>query len=234
MRLIGFLFIVIVSSMLCGCSSQIQDENFVVWDNSHFSVFGIENFRDFVTILGSHGLGVKTSSNLKDLQGRCLIIAGSTSTYTEDEIKEILEYVRNGGKLLVMIHVPPKLNLDPLLSEFGFNVSSRILLNEDGNTSVVADSFEESMITQDLNRVIFFGCYYTDNAIASCECFADMDGDKVPDEEEKGVYGVIGYKKFGKGEVVVITDDAVLMDGLIDHADNKKLAENLAAWMQFS
>ncbi|HID43235.1 MAG TPA: hypothetical protein EYP30_05565 [Archaeoglobaceae archaeon] len=233
MRLIGLLFIVAIS-ILNGCSYQTQSENFVIWDNSHFSVFGIENFRDFVTILGSHGLGVKTSNNLKDLQGKCLIIAGSTSTYTEDEIEEILGYVRNGGKLLVMIHIPPEINLDPLLTGFGFNISSRILLNEDGNTSVVVNSFEESIITQGLNRVIFFGCYYTDNAIASCECFADMDGDKVPDAEEKGVFGVIGYKKFGKGEVVVITDDAVLMDGLIDHADNKKLAENIALWIQFS
>ena len=85
MRLIGLLFIVTIS-ILSGCSYQTQSENFVIWDNSHFSVFGIENFRDFVTILGSHGLGVKTSNNLKDLQGKCLIIAGSTSTYTEDEI----------------------------------------------------------------------------------------------------------------------------------------------------
>jgi|Deesub1362A_J573_1020465.scaffolds.fasta_scaffold00549_3 hypothetical protein len=234
MKVIYIIFM--ISLPFCGCAGGgVSDEKTVIWDSAHMPVFSIDSFTEFVTILGGQGLSVKSSNEvLTDVKGKALIIVGQTHMYSADEINGILKYVNGGGKVIIMTHIPPKMNLNPLLNELGFNVSSNILLNESNSTSVVADVFEKSTLTDGLNRLVFFGCYYTDNAIVKCECYADRDGDKVADREEKGEYGVVGYRKIGKGEVLVITDDALIMDGLINHADNKKFAENIAKWIVFS
>jgi hypothetical protein len=225
----------LISLIICCCAGyRISDENLIIWDTSHTPVFGIENFKELVTIFGAHGLSVKAGKDVRGVTAKCLILAGPSQAYSDEEIDSILNYVENGGKLIILIHIPPKINLDPLLLALGFNVSNSILIDENGSTTITATSFEKSMITEGVNRLMFFGCYHTDNAIASCDCFADLDGDKIADEEERGKYGVVGYKKFGEGEVLVITDDAVLMDGLSNHGDNKRFAENIAKWVQFT
>jgi hypothetical protein len=228
-----FSYILILILLLSGCAGDIESEKTVIWDVSHKPVFGIEYYREFITILGAHGLGVKANKDkLTEINGRCLVIAGATEEFSEEEINAISRYVEDGGKVMILLHIPPKMNLNPLLTNLGFNVSDTILIQQNQNTTIISDSFEKNILTDGLERLMLFGCFYTDNAIAKCECFADVNKDRIADEEERGEFGVIGYRKIGDGEVLVITDDAIIADSLIVHADNRKFAENIARWIQ--
>jgi len=219
---------------MSGCSQMgLNEPQVVVWDSSHRPVFGIDYFKDFVTLLGTKGLSVR-ASNILDYSAKCLIIAGGTAPFTKEESDQLYNYVENGGKLLILTHIPPKMGMEPLLNKFGFNVSDTILIQENQSTTVSAEIIGSHPLTNNVKELMLFGCYYIiseGDSIVKCNCYADKNKDKVPDDDEKGEYGVVGYKKVGKGEVVVVTDDAVLMDNFIMHGDNRKFAENVAQWI---
>lgn len=216
-----------------GCSQMgLNEQKVVIWDASHRPVFGIDYFKDFVTLLGTKGLSVR-ASNVLDFNAKCIILAGGTAPFMQEETEQLYNYVDNGGKVLILTHIPPKMGMNPLIDKFGFNVSDIILIQENQSTTVSAEIIESHPLTNDVEKLMLFGCYYiiSDGSVVKCDCYADRNKDKFPDEDEKGEYGVVGYKRIGKGEVIVVTDDAVFMDNFIMHGDNKKFAENIAQWM---
>jgi len=52
---------------------------------------------------------------------KAYILPGVTREFTDEEI---VDFVKEGGKLLILVHISPN-NLKPILSKFGIDVSSR-------------------------------------------------------------------------------------------------------------
>ncbi len=207
------LILVVLLLTLSACTS----EKFVVWDVEHKPVFPTSHYSKLIGYFEANVVegGVDELKNAK-----ALILAGVTGNFTEEEIDRIVDFVKGGGKLVVLIHVPPR-NLEPLLSKFGVNAS----LTPYEVMEVAAVPGEENVLTEGVKEIYMRGVFL-------------VDGDLfVLKKERVVVFGGVSKKgvaklvKFGKGEVLVFGDDAMFLNSYITRADNLKLAKNIAKWI---
>jgi|Deesub1362B_J571_1020462.scaffolds.fasta_scaffold00003_83 hypothetical protein len=66
-------------------------------------------------------------------------------------------------------------------------------------------------------------------ANSSSFAFFDRDGNYVwGEDEEKGMHPVIAYTKYGRGDILIISDPSIWINSMIDLGDNARLLENIA------
>ncbi len=211
MKKLAILALVLLAILFLGCS----EEKVIVWDVDHKPVFPISHYSKLVGVLG----GV-VEGGVDDIgKANAYVIAGVTKNFTAEEIDKIVDFVENGGKLVVLIHIPPT-NVKPLLKKFGVNVSEKPY----DVTEVLAVPGEDNAITEGVREIYMRGVF-------------PVDGNLFLIKKEKVIIlggdgrGVAKLVKFGRGEVLVFGDDAMFLNSYITKADNLKLAKNIAKWV---
>ncbi len=234
---LGLIVILFQVAMLSSCVQE--DRTTVLWDDYHVGVFPPWKFSKFIKIIEKSGGEIKyITEDFEKIEGKALVICGPRKSFSEGEIEKIKDFAKNGGKVLILVHLPPSINLGQLLSELGFSYGNTVVyqkVNGKFTKEIFADVFSEKFrdgIFYNVGKIALFGSFYIrNNTIACAKGYADNNGDGFISEHEKNCYGVVGYKKYGKGEIIIIMDDALFLDKYITTADNIKFAENIAKWL---
>ena len=171
--------------------------------------------------------------------GSTLFIIGPERHYTSDDAKAAEDYLSRGGKMVVMDDFG---SANTLLVRLGLDASftGELLVDplfKDKNHLLPRIRTEGSggVITIELNYPTTIS--NTEEAIihASSSRFSYLaenpedDGTNKPSEP----YPVIVSTSFGAGEVVLVSDSSVFINGMIERADNKLLLEELVSGAVF-
>nr|MDO8118418.1 hypothetical protein [Candidatus Sigynarchaeota archaeon] len=182
-----------------------------------------------------------------------LVIGAPQETAIEEmEIKAIIEFVKNGGSLLMLSDAGAdelmKSNLNVLAREFGIEFKPVILSDEksfsEKSEYVAIDRFERHFITRDVTKIIYAsGCTVesTDkNALVIARAGTDAvqrarKNDAWAEPESAAGAPVMLVKRHGEGKVVAIGNFSIITSisktyGLYA-ADNFTLIGNLFAWL---
>ncbi len=206
--LMTFVLAVIVP----GCVGE-ESKSGAVFDIDHNPV--LKQYNIFKQIFSENGIDV-VDGGVENLENaRAYILLGPA--HRVDEM-EIVEFVRNGGVLVIFIHIPPS-NLQ-VLEEFGIDVE-----NEPIKRNMVAGvPIKDSILTENVGKIILYGAFRVSNPV-----IVEKRGEiRFSDAEDMGL---VAFKKFERGYVIVVGDDAGFTDQYIDSADNRIFAENLAKFI---
>ena len=222
-------------------------------DQGHGQAFLIENngpldLSDLAEIFTDQGFELKVNATnpFQDTSFAgidALVISGPFLPLTGDETNSIIQFINDGGKLCLMLHIPSPAST--LLKKLGVAVSftpinerENLLGTNIKDFSVV--SLQPHPITEGLQSFKVYGIWgvMSDNdyssviASASSKSWVDMNKNNTLDEGD-GVYpyGLVVTGNIGKGSFVVFGDDAIFQNQFIN-AENKQLAINLAKWLQ--
>ncbi|MBE9535949.1 MAG: DUF4350 domain-containing protein [Proteobacteria bacterium] len=171
-----------------------------------------------------------------------LIIPGSMRSYSKEEIGTIEAYVKDGGSLLVLLHIAPP--LARLTERFGiilsnFVVSESINIIGKQSQDFYARDIAPHPVTEGVKSIALYGAWalITEGnaktvAYTSDRAWGDMNRNRMFDGGEPMLkLGLVAAAQFGKGRVVVVADDAPLANAFIGEADNIKLAKNIINWL---
>lgn len=172
------------------------------------------------------GIGNLTGFDIREyviprlnVMGDILVIAAPTVNFSREEIEQIVEFVSNGGGLLVQAESMSASYLNALLQRFGLSVSNANILSQ--NPLWDSGSFEARRmnrshpITKELDRLVLNWAVAIDtnrpDAIALVETdeltWLDLDMDlRRSPAEPTGPFKVVVALEQGKGRVVVIGD----------------------------
>jgi hypothetical protein len=174
--------------------------------------------------------------------GSTLFIIGPIRQYTDDDAQAAEDYLSRGGKMVVMDDFG---SANTLLVRLGLDASftGKLLadpLFKDKNHLLPRIRTEGSgglggVITIELNYPTTISNTEGTNIHASSSRFSYLaespadDGTNKPSEP----YPVIVSIRFGAGEVVLVSDSSVFINGMIERADNKMLLEELVSGAVF-
>ncbi len=177
-----------------------------------------------------------SEDNLKKAQ--VYLIAGSMKEFSDDEIRAIEDFVSQGGKLIVLIHIYPVQK--KLLDEFGVDVLGVVAEEENlGNPlDFTATRIENSPITAGVKELNFYGAWAISLnssgkalVLTSDKAWVDYNRNGIRDDgEPTGTFSLVQLVRHGRGYVLVIADDAPLINRFVEQANNMKLAENIIRW----
>jgi uncharacterized membrane protein len=176
-----------------------------------------------------------------------LIVSFPQSGFDEEEIRNIVEFVENGGGLFLIgeefdfNHF--KINLNSISTEFNIKFNDdevRDPKNKPLNSQVqVGDSyftvrnFKDHTITKGLEEfVIYGGCSLKPNG----ESTTILKGSEYSYSSE-GYYNggefppILSVLAHGKGKVVCLGDGSLLRDNFINEGNNKQLVLNIISWL---
>lgn len=224
----------------------------ILFDLSHTEIFspvknGPLNYSTFHDALKQSGeeVGVNreaiTSGRLKGV--KTYIIAGPVQPLGAEEIAALETFVRNGGNLLVLLHI--SFPLAELTNSFGVVVSNFTLgetngLIEGRSQDFFVSNFGPHAVTSGLKKISVYGTWGLMAkgqakvvASTSPRAWADMNRDRTFNQGEPvQEFGIVAVSEFGKGKVAVVADDAPFANKFIVEADNMKLAENIMEWFK--
>mgnify|MGYP000409839569 CR=1 FL=1 len=210
-KLVIIAALILTTVLVSGCSEQGA---VVVFDVKHKPIF--KQYSVFREIFRESGVKV-VDSGVEDLErAKAYILAGPAHKVDE---KEIVEFVREGGVLVVFIHIPPS-NIKPILDEFGMKAETSPV----EENIVTGVPIKSSVLTDDVERIILYGAFRVSHPIIS-----EKRGEVRFSESER--MGLVGFKKFEKGYVVIVGDDAAFTDQYIESADNMVFVRNLAEFV---
>lgn len=236
------------------------------FDYTHNNKLTIENnaFTDFIQYLfdSDFQLGkIEAGINTEKLAGYDLFIIGVPHLGPNlglDEIKDLIDYVKDGGSLLIINDgggdYENKNNLSELTKNFGISFNNDILYDNKSfsqeNSHPIIKDFSPHYITRDLNQLIHSnGCTLTVdksiedekidvNSIAyssentSWHSYLNEDGWH---DESKQHLSIIGAVHYDLGKVVTIGNLSIFssLNQLygIRAADNFKLVSNVISWL---
>lgn len=224
----------------------------VVWfDQGHGQHFKVDrqdslDLSRFADLFEKRGWAVATGEQQLTpelLQGvDALVLSGAFSPYSAAEIKTIIDFVRSGKHLSVMLHIGPTFGslLHDLVVDFSNGVireaGDAVLEGEPLNFSV--SRLAEHPLTQGVEKIYLYGVWALHNdapnvqvlASTSPESWVDLNGNRVFDKgDARQSFGVVVVGTLGAGSFVVFGDDAVFQNQFF--AQNRKLAENLSDWL---
>lgn len=223
----------------------------VLFDQGHRQAFLVDNSGELdlsklATLFREEGIGVTataspiTAENLAGIDG--LVISGPFAPLTRDEIAAIVEFVRKGGKLSLMLHIAQP--LAGLMMEIGVMHSNGVVHEQENpidekSTDFFAATNGSHPIVTGLDRFALFGAWAVagvrddvkEFAVTSAKGWVDLnkDGRLTPGDAMQKL-GVAVSGNIGKGEFVVFGDDAIFQNRFLQN-ENEQLARNLAHWI---
>ena len=173
-----------------------------------------------------------------------LLVSGPFQEFTGAEISAISEWVSQGGKLIVMLHISQ--SVARLTEVFGITVSNVPVheraedkLIDHASTDFTIAPSEQHEILRGVGAIDFYGSFallpegknVRPLAMTSPESFADINGSNAFDEGDVAQsFCVMAVATWGKGGVLVLGDDALLSNTFIGKADNGTMATNIVRW----
>ncbi len=236
-----------------GCAGWPTPQTRVArFDASHgeiFSVFGASplDYTEFGRMMNEAGFKVieegesLSPSSLASV--RLLVIAGPTRPLEEAEVKAVNQFVLDGGRLLVLLHIAPP--VARLTESFNIFVSNFVISEKDNSIAGQSQDFyvmrfAEHALADGLSRMAVYGTWglLAEDpakviAETSADAWVDLDRDgKVGAEEPRQAFGIIATAQPGQGRVVVVADDAPFATRFLAEADNRVLAKNILQWLK--
>lgn len=224
----------------------------VVFDMAHTEIFspvkdGPLNYSSFYAMWKTSGeeAGVNkepiTAARLSKV--RTYIIAGPAQQLTREEVGALEGFVKNGGNLLVLLHISPP--VAQLTNAFGILVSNFTIGEQAGlidgkSQDFFVTNFGAHPVSAGLEKIAVYGTWglmanepAMTVAATTPKAWADMDRNRKFDKgEPQQEFGIVAVSETGKGKVVVVADDAPFANKFIGEADNRKLAENIMKWFK--
>jgi len=224
----------------------------VAFDMAHNEIFSPENtgrlhYSSFYE--GFKKAGAVTSVNMRTISPEVLkdldayVIAGPASPLITPEILSLKGFVRDGGSLLVLLHISSP--VARLTEAFGIVVSNFVVSEEKNTIEGKSQDFyitniADSPVTKGLKKIAVYGTWAllpddTTKAVArtSDKAWADINRNRTKDKgEPTDSFTIIAVKEFEAGRVVVVADDAPFANAFITVGDNAKLAGNIISWFK--
>lgn len=233
-------------------ATVFADNPRILFDQGHRQAFVIEKdgplqLSSLANLFQQQGWQVaanRESLTQQSLTGiDALVISGAFSPLTPAEIDTVLDYLRRGGKLAVMIHIGQPLL--PLLHKLGVDVGTRVINAKQAQpngktTDFVVRNFKPHPLTSSLQSFAIYGGWplrafaQAGQAIASTgpDTWVDMNQDKKFSQGDLvSPFDVLISGNIGRGSFAVFADDAIFQNQFL-RAGNKTLAENLARWLK--
>ena len=221
----------------------------IVIDEGHGQLFSIDNSGDLQlsklaeTLRASGAQVTTTKAILSDdtLNGAsALVISGLFKPLQSDEVEAIVRFIKNGGRLAVMMHIAPP--LANLVFRLGLGYSKTVIherqnvIDKDINFRVT--DLSTNPILDGIDAFSAYGAWAIDprdtsSSIArtSPTAWLDLTGDGVLAEGDLvGAFSIIITGSLGAGHFVVFGDDAIFQNKFLE-GNNKKLAVNLTNWL---
>ncbi|MFX1337414.1 MAG: hypothetical protein ACFFDK_02265 [Promethearchaeota archaeon] len=232
----------------------------VLIDLSHNEMLNIqeEEFSEFFDLLKSLNLKVRTNENKnlteKQIQGIDILIIGNPidNFFSSIEIKNIVDFIRDGGNLLLISdygadHLQ-KTNLNDISGKyFGIYFQKNIVkkynkINQNCDSILTIQNFEDHSITKQLRDIILGGScsllieknskplFYSKQSWT--EVYNDLEN-KWSKEEDTQPQIMAAYTEYGRGKVVALGDIDIFSNHLnigLSLFDNRKFTINIFNW----
>lgn len=246
MRLWLLVLVLVVSLPMTAVGEGVP-----VWfDQAHGQAFRIDQagalqLGDFAELMGKHGVMLRggsmplTADLLSSVNG--LVLSGAFKPLAPDELKAVMEFVNQGGKLVVLLHIAPPLK--GLLTHLGVDFSNGVIREQRGviggdplNFSVT--DLDQHPLFHGINHFDLYGGWAMrafdarahDIARTGPDAWVDLNGNKQFDPiDARQAFAVVVAGSLGKGEFLVFADDAIFQNQFLP--GNLPLAANLATWL---
>ena len=172
-----------------------------------------------------------------------LIISGAFEPLMDREIKAVLRFIDQGGRLGVMLHIGEP--VAGVLRGLGVAIANGVireqenLLKEEPLDFRIA-TFAPHPVTAGLQHVDIYGAWALLNTSTNAAIIArtgptawiDLNKDgRLMERDAMQSFGVIVAGEHGRGHFVVFGDDAVFQNQFLENG-NEALARNLVAWLK--
>ena len=224
----------------------------ILFDESHAQQFlvGADGPLDLSGLAAAYREnGIQVKSSAGPLNGAelssvdVLVLSGPFRPLDKDEVQVVLDFVRNGGGLAVMLHIPsPALSL---LRQLDIDVANGTLHEEDAAIEGNSLYFKVSRLAvhplfAGLEGFSVYGSWALRGAAEHVSIVAvtgqngwvDLDHDnRFSSADAMQAFGVVAAGQLGEGRYVVFGDDALFQNRFLDES-NRRLALNLANWLR--
>lgn len=251
LRITHFFCLFLFSTLVTSAAAESPHQPEILFDEAHGMRFVIDmdgplHLSGLAAMLRDRGARVEKTRqrlNKQMLAGKnALVISGPFADYTGGEIDAVVNFLLNGGKCAVMLHIPNPASF--LLQRLNVLVSNGIVHEQenmvgDSDKDFYVSALAPHPITEGLPRFAVYGAWALLNdgpnveplGTTGTKAWVDLDRDgKLSSGDPNQAFALLVTGKLGQGEYVVFGDDAIFQNRfLVD--DNRKLAENLAAWL---
>ncbi|MFX0036540.1 MAG: hypothetical protein ACFE9I_12990 [Candidatus Hermodarchaeota archaeon] len=218
-----------------------------------------EEFKEFTNLLKRLDVKIKKNENgqiTKELlENIDLLIIGNPidDFFSSLEIKNIVDYVRSGGGLLLLSEYGAdylqKTNLNDIAGKFGIFFEKNIIkeanhTNQNCSSILHLQDFLKHQITKNLREVVIGGScslflskgvkpiLKTNEHSVWSEIYNNTSQEWTKEEEKQHIIGA--YAEFGQGKIVVLGDIDIFTSNSqigINSLDNRKLIQNIINWL---
>ena len=232
----------------------------ILFDVNHSEMLTLDDeFSDFLKLLQNLNLKIKKNEN-KDLTRKVLedvdvLVLGNPidDYFSNIEIKDIVNYVRVGGNLMLVSEYGAdflqKTNLNELATNFGFFFEKNLIKeqnshNQNCSSILHIQEFPSNDIVNGLREVIIGGACSLflkkgakpllqtgENNIWS-EIYNNTSEEWTKDKEQQ--HTIAAYSNFGQGKVIALGDIDIFCsdDNIgINSLDNQKFLQNAINWL---
>jgi uncharacterized protein DUF4350 len=244
--------VLLLSCLALPALTQAADLPLLLFDQGHDQRFVIEKPGELQLSRLAElcaGAGFRVASTTSPLTGqtlagaRALVISGPFAALTPGEVAAIDQFVANGGRLAIMLHIGQP--VAELLHRLGVDFSNSVLLERENIIGDDPKNFQVRQLnahplTAGLDHFSLYGGWALMNlgdnariiAQTSPRAWVDLDGDRqLTDSDAVQAFGVVVAGSSGQGRFVVFGDDAIFQNQFLDDA-NLRLARNLAQWLR--
>ncbi|MEJ2295006.1 MAG: hypothetical protein P8Y23_09560 [Candidatus Lokiarchaeota archaeon] len=237
-------------------------ERTILFDLSHNEMLNIydDDFSNFLFLLEQANLLTKVNESQeitsKILQGIDILVLGNPidDYFSTIEIKNICDFVRSGGNLLLISEYGAdnlqKTNLNDFSGmHFGIFFEKNLIkeinhVNQNRSSILHIKRFQKHDITKGLREVIIGGScsiflnkkarplFFTNEKDVWSEIYNNISGKWIKDKQE--VQTIAAFKEYGKGKVVAIGDIDIFTNEKnfgINSLDNPNFIRNLINYL---
>ncbi len=181
-----------------------------------------------------------TDKTLADVHS--LVLFGPMRPLRNSELSVLDKFVEQGGNLLVLLHISSP--AAQLTRRFNILVSNGILMDETNKIKEASDFFVPNIsshpLTKGVKKLAVFGSWGVMSlkdsrtiAKSSPATWMETNNNRKQDKSEKaGRFGIVAVNESHRGKVLVIADDAPLLNNFIHVADNRMFARNIVQWFK--
>jgi len=232
----------------------------ILFDLNHSEMLTLDDeFSDFLKLLQNLNIKIKKNEN-KDLTKKVLedvdvLVLGNPidDYFSNIEIKDIVNYVRVGGNLMLVSEYGAdflqKTNLNEIATNFGFFFEKNLIKeqnshNQNCSSIIHIQKFPSNDIVNGLREVIIGGAcslflkkgakpllQTSINNIWS-EIYNNTSEEWTKDKEQQ--HTIAAYSNFGQGKVIALGDIDIFCsdDNIgINSLDNQKFLQNVINWL---
>ncbi len=245
----GGLVVALVA--LSGRAGEAHAEPSVLFDEGHGERFLIEkqgtlDLSGLADVFRAQGVRVQSSGEgLTDARLSAVdavVISGAFASFTSAEIDATSRFLKGGGRLSVMLHIPQP--VAPLLRLLGVDFSNGVIRERE---NVIGDdplnfhvtALRPHPLTRRIEAFDAFGAWAllsqsanaTMIAQTSPRAWIDLNGNGRLDQHDAvQSFGIVVAGQLGLGRFVVFGDDAIFQNRFLV-GGNATLANNLACWL---